>query len=107
MEAVVYTYVINIMFEPWMHQLSNLSLLQMSHRKFTITFNSFIQVHTYAFVQVFGYTTIVTFLRGLFNDLETLITFPYMGFNKKIIVEAISKFNLAYVETNVTTIFTL
>jgi hypothetical protein len=56
---------------------------------------------------VFGYTTIVTFLRGLFNDLETLITFPYMGFNKKIIVEAISKFNLAYVETNVTTIFTL
>ncbi len=30
-----------------------------------------------------------------------------MGFNKKIIVEAISKFNLAYVETNVTTIFTL
>ncbi len=50
---------------------------------------------------MFGYTIVATFLRGLFNDLEKLITFPYMGFNKAFIVEAISEFNLAYVETNV------
>jgi len=64
-------------------------------------------VPTYAFVQVFGYTIVATFLRGLLNDLETLITFTYMGFNKAFIMEAVSKFNLAYVETNVTTISTL
>jgi len=64
-------------------------------------------VPTYAFVQVFGYTIVATFLRGLFNDLETLITFPYMGFNKAFIGKAIFEFNLAYVETNITTISTL
>ncbi len=50
---------------------------------------------------------VAIFMRGLFNDLETLMIFPYVGFNKAFIAKVIFEFNLAYVETNVTTIFTL
>lgn len=59
----------------------------------------------YAFAQVLGSTTAAALLRGLFNDPQALITFPYMGSSKAFIVEAISGFNLAYVATAVTTGF--
>lgn len=52
-----------------------------------------------------GSTTAAALLRGLFNDPQALITFPYMGSGKAFIVEAISGFNLAYVATAVTTGF--
>jgi hypothetical protein len=54
---------------------------------------------------VLGSTTAAALLRGLFNDPQALITFPYMGSGKAFIVEAISGFNLAYVATAVTTGF--
>ncbi|CAM6006796.1 unnamed protein product [Sphagnum balticum] len=65
----------------------------------------FAMVPVYAFAQVLGSTTAAALLRGLFNDPQALITFPYMGSGKAFIVEAISGFNLAYVATAVTTGF--